>query len=96
MRNSGRVVTRNALMHAAWDSNGDVDDNLIEVYIYLLRKKLRYLRGRDSTTASTMLRVLPVPSLQLRCHCIKTTKTIKPWLQIFFVPIHFGWPYFFV
>jgi two-component system copper resistance phosphate regulon response regulator CusR len=40
MRHSGRVVSRNALIHAAWDSNSDVDDNLIEVYIYLLRKKV--------------------------------------------------------
>jgi two-component system, OmpR family, response regulator len=40
LRHSGRVVSRNALIHAAWDSNGVVDDNLIEVYIYLLRKKV--------------------------------------------------------
>jgi len=40
MRHSGRVVSRNALIHAAWDSNGDVNDNLIEVHIHLLRKKV--------------------------------------------------------
>ena len=40
MRHSGRVVSRNARVRAAWDSNNDVDDNLIEVYIYLLRKKV--------------------------------------------------------
>jgi two-component system OmpR family response regulator len=40
MRHPGRVVSRNALIHAAWDSNGDVNDNLIEVHIYLLRRKV--------------------------------------------------------
>ena len=40
MRHSGRVVSRNALLHLVWDSNSDVNDNLIDVTIYQLRKKV--------------------------------------------------------
>jgi DNA-binding response OmpR family regulator len=40
MRRPGRVVSRTALFHSVWDSNGDVNDNLIDVCIYQLRKKV--------------------------------------------------------
>ena len=40
MRRSGRVVSRTALLHSVWDSDGDVNDNLIDVCIYQLRKKV--------------------------------------------------------
>lgn len=40
MRRSGRVVSRTALIHSVWNSNGDVNDNLIDVRIYQLRKKV--------------------------------------------------------
>jgi len=40
MRRSGRVVSRTALLHSVWDSNDDVNDNLIDVCIYQLRKKV--------------------------------------------------------
>jgi two-component system OmpR family response regulator len=40
MRRSGRVVSRNALFHSVWDSIGDVDDNLIDVSIHQLRRKV--------------------------------------------------------
>jgi two-component system, OmpR family, response regulator len=40
MRQSGRIVPRNALVHSVWDSNDEVDDNLIDVTIYQLRKKV--------------------------------------------------------
>ena len=40
MQRSGRVVSRKMLVRTVWDSNADVDDNLIDVSIYLLRKKV--------------------------------------------------------
>jgi DNA-binding response OmpR family regulator len=40
MRRSGRVVSREALIHSVWDSKSDVSENLIEASIYQLRKKL--------------------------------------------------------
>ena len=40
LRCSGRVVSRNALVHSVWDFNDDVDDNLIDVFIHQLRKKV--------------------------------------------------------
>jgi len=40
MRRSGRIVSRDALVQSVWDSNDDVDDNLIEVVISHLRKKV--------------------------------------------------------
>jgi two-component system OmpR family response regulator len=40
MRRSGRVVSRSALVDLVWDSDGDVNDNLIDVTIYQLRKKV--------------------------------------------------------
>jgi DNA-binding response OmpR family regulator len=40
MRRSGRAVSTNVLAHSVWDSNGDVDVNLIHVSFYQLRKKV--------------------------------------------------------
>jgi DNA-binding response OmpR family regulator len=40
MLRSGRVVSRNALVHLVWDFDGDVSDNLIDVNIHHLRKKV--------------------------------------------------------
>jgi hypothetical protein len=40
MRRTGRVVSRNALVHSVWDSDGDVNGNLIDVSICQLRKKV--------------------------------------------------------
>jgi DNA-binding response OmpR family regulator len=40
MRRSGRVVSRNVLVHLVWDSHGTVSDNLIDVSIHQLRKKV--------------------------------------------------------
>lgn len=36
----GRIVSRNALVHSVWNSNSHVDDNLMDVTIYQLRKKV--------------------------------------------------------
>jgi two-component system alkaline phosphatase synthesis response regulator PhoP len=40
MRRSGRVVSRNALIDLVWSSDSAVNDNLIDVTIYNLRKKV--------------------------------------------------------
>jgi DNA-binding response OmpR family regulator len=40
MQHSGRVVSRNMLVHSVWDSDSDVDNNLINVSIFQLRKKV--------------------------------------------------------
>jgi DNA-binding response OmpR family regulator len=40
MQRSGRVVSRNALGRSVWDSAEGVDDNLVDVTIYQLRKKV--------------------------------------------------------
>lgn len=40
MRRSGRVVSRSALIHLVWNSGPFVNDNLIDVTIYHLRKKV--------------------------------------------------------
>jgi len=40
MRCSGRVVSRSALVNLVWDSDGVVNDNLIDVNIYHLRNKV--------------------------------------------------------
>lgn len=41
MREAGRVVTRQAILSALWDSGGDfVDDNTLSVYVRRLREKL--------------------------------------------------------
>jgi hypothetical protein len=39
MRRSGRVVSRNALVHLVWDSHGIVSDNLIEFLTIICEKK---------------------------------------------------------
>jgi DNA-binding response OmpR family regulator len=40
MRRCGRVVSRSALVHLVWNSGPYVNDNLIDVTIYHLRKKV--------------------------------------------------------
>jgi two-component system OmpR family response regulator len=39
-RRSGQIVARNALAHSVWGSQDKADDNLIDVTIYQLRKKV--------------------------------------------------------
>ncbi len=39
MRRYGRVVSRNALIYSVWDSD-DVNNNLIDVFMYQLRQKV--------------------------------------------------------
>jgi DNA-binding response OmpR family regulator len=40
MRRAGRVVPRNTLVHSVWDSNHDVEENTLDVFISLLRNKV--------------------------------------------------------
>jgi len=40
MRRHGRIVSRNALVHSVWNSNHQVDNNVIDITIYQLRKKV--------------------------------------------------------
>ena len=40
MRRAGRVVPRNTIVHAVWDSNDDVEENTLDAFISLLRNKV--------------------------------------------------------
>ncbi len=65
MRRAGRAVPRNTIIQSVWDSNEDVEENTLDVFISLLRNKvdrdhkvklIQTVRGtgytiRDSTKA---------------------------------------------
>jgi len=40
MRRAGRVVPRNTIVNAVWDSNDDVEENTLDAFISLLRNKV--------------------------------------------------------
>jgi len=40
MRHRGNVVTKGEIVRSVWDTNYDGDDNIVEVYIGYLRRKL--------------------------------------------------------
>ncbi len=40
MQNQGRIVTRSMIAEKIWDNQNDLTDNLIDVYMRRLRKKL--------------------------------------------------------
>ena len=40
MRRAGRAVPRNAIIQSVWDSNEDVEENTLDVFISLLRNKV--------------------------------------------------------
>jgi DNA-binding response OmpR family regulator len=40
MRRAGRVVPRNTIVHAVWDTNEDVEENTLDAFISLLRNKV--------------------------------------------------------
>lgn len=40
MRHRGTVVSKNEIMRSVWDTNYDGDDNIVEVYIAYLRRKI--------------------------------------------------------
>jgi DNA-binding response OmpR family regulator len=40
MRRAGRVVPRNTIVHSVWDSNDDIEENTLDVFISMLRNKI--------------------------------------------------------
>ena len=46
MSNSGRIVTKEALISRVWGSDSDAEDNNVEAYISFLRKKLNFVGSR--------------------------------------------------
>ncbi len=40
MRNSGRIVTKDAIMNHVWDFDADILPNTVEVYMGYLRTKV--------------------------------------------------------
>ncbi|OZE81372.1 DNA-binding response regulator [Rhodococcoides fascians] len=48
MRRSGIVVTKSEIVRSVWDVNYDGDENIVEVYIGYLRKKVDQPFGRKS------------------------------------------------
>ena len=45
MQNPGRIVTRSSIYEAVWPSRGDVEPNLLDVYMYKLRSKFHETIG---------------------------------------------------
>ena len=48
MRNNGAVVTKTEIVRSVWDTNYEGDENIVEVYIGYLRKKLDLPFGTQS------------------------------------------------
>ena len=48
MRNSGVVVTKREIVRSVWDINYEGDENIVEVYIGYLRKKVDVPFGKHS------------------------------------------------
>ncbi|CUX71449.1 Transcriptional regulatory protein TcrA [Clostridium sp. C105KSO15] len=46
MSNSGRIVSKEALISRVWGSDSDAEDNNVEAYISFLRKKLNFVGSR--------------------------------------------------
>lgn len=46
LRNAGAVVAKGQIAEAVWGADASVDDNNVEAYISMLRKKLRFLESR--------------------------------------------------
>jgi len=46
MSNSGRIVSKEALISRVWGSDSDAEDNNVEAYISFLRKKLHFVGSR--------------------------------------------------
>jgi DNA-binding response OmpR family regulator len=52
MRNAGRVLTRSMLVEHVWQYDFDGNDNVLDVYISYLRKKID--RGRANSLIQTV------------------------------------------
>jgi two-component system, OmpR family, response regulator len=48
MRNTGRAVTKNEILRATWDPHYEGDDNVVEVYVGYLRRKIDVPFGKNS------------------------------------------------
>jgi two-component system OmpR family response regulator len=48
MRNVGRAVSKEEILRAAWDPHYEGDDNVVEVYVRYLRRKIDVPFGRNS------------------------------------------------
>ncbi|MDQ2709973.1 MAG: response regulator transcription factor [Actinomycetota bacterium] len=48
MRNAGRAVSKDEILRAVWDAHYEGDDNVVEVYIGYLRRKIDQPFGRNS------------------------------------------------
>ncbi len=48
MRHRDQVLSKNEILENVWDTNYDRDDNLVEVYVGYLRKKINAPFGRHS------------------------------------------------
>ncbi|MDG3010736.1 response regulator transcription factor [Rhodococcus sp. D2-41] len=48
MRHMGTVVTKTAILHSVWDAHYDGAENVVEVYVGYLRKKIDAPFGRSS------------------------------------------------
>ncbi len=46
MGNSGRIVSKEALISRVWGSESDAEDNNVEAYISFLRKKLHFVGSK--------------------------------------------------
>ncbi|HBC98989.1 MAG TPA: DNA-binding response regulator [Lachnoclostridium sp.] len=55
MSNSGRIVSKEALISRVWGSDSDAEDNNVEAYISFLRKKLNFVGS--SVEISTLRKV---------------------------------------
>lgn len=47
IRNAGRVLTRQQILDAVWGAEPDVYSNIVDLYVYYLRRKLRALGRSD-------------------------------------------------
>jgi DNA-binding response OmpR family regulator len=47
MRHPGRVISRNSLIHAVWGFDREIEDNTLDAFIRLLRRKVDGPRERS-------------------------------------------------
>ncbi|WP_415977498.1 response regulator transcription factor [Rhodococcus sp. 077-4] len=66
MRRSGTVVTKTDIVRSVWDANYDGDENIVEVYIGYLRKKIDQPLGRRKieTVRGVGYRMSPPPATE--------------------------------
>jgi two-component system OmpR family response regulator len=64
MRNAGRAVSKDEILRAVWDEHYEGDDNVVEVYVGYLRRKIDLPFGRESidTLRGVGYRLPEVPS----------------------------------